>query len=89
VGAMIDFSPLLAQPMMVLLGAAGQFGIYGTLILATLLLKNAPMPANTTVLGLAASIGSIGRLMDQPPFSFRVNWRQITLRRSLLPPIPI
>jgi len=28
VGAMIDFSPLLAQPMMVLLGAAGQFGIY-------------------------------------------------------------
>jgi len=28
VGAMIDFSPLLAQPKMVLLGAAGQFGIY-------------------------------------------------------------
>ena len=37
VGAMIDFSPLLAQPKMVLLGAAGQFGIYGTLILALLL----------------------------------------------------
>ena len=37
VGAMIDFSPLLAQPRMALLGAAGQFGIYGTLILATLL----------------------------------------------------
>jgi carboxybiotin decarboxylase len=34
VGAMIDFSPLLAQPKMVLLGAAGQFGIFGTLILA-------------------------------------------------------
>jgi oxaloacetate decarboxylase beta subunit len=30
VGAMIDFSPLLAQPRMVLLGAAGQFGIFGT-----------------------------------------------------------
>ena len=27
VGAMIDFSPLLAQPKLVLLGAAGQFGI--------------------------------------------------------------
>ena len=37
VGAMIDFSPLLAQPKMVLLGAAGQFGIYGTLLLALLL----------------------------------------------------
>ncbi|MBN1454496.1 MAG: sodium ion-translocating decarboxylase subunit beta, partial [Anaerolineales bacterium] len=37
VGAMIDFSPLLAQPRMVLLGAAGQFGIFGTLILAILL----------------------------------------------------
>jgi Na+-transporting methylmalonyl-CoA/oxaloacetate decarboxylase beta subunit len=34
VGAMIDFSPLLAQPKMALLGAAGQFGIFGTLILA-------------------------------------------------------
>src|SRR5512138_600166 len=37
VGAMIDFSPLLAMPQMVLLGAAGQFGIYGVLILATLM----------------------------------------------------
>ena len=36
VGAMIDFSPLLAQPRMVLLGAAGQFGIFGTLIVALL-----------------------------------------------------
>src|SRR5512141_1814381 len=34
VGAMIDFSPLLSQPKMVLLGAAGQFGIFGTLLLA-------------------------------------------------------
>src|SRR4030042_6987937 len=37
VGAMIDFSPLLAQPKMALLGAAGQFGIFRTLILATVL----------------------------------------------------
>lgn len=69
VGAMIDFSPLLAQPMMVLLGAAGQFGIYGTLILASILLKDAVMPANTTVLGLAASIGSIGAI-DGPTAIF-------------------
>jgi oxaloacetate decarboxylase beta subunit len=53
VGAMIDFSPLLAQPRMVLMGAAGQFGIYGTLILATLL----GFPLNE-----AASIGVIGAI---------------------------
>jgi sodium ion-translocating decarboxylase beta subunit len=53
VGAMIDFSPLLAQPKLVLLGAAGQFGIYGTLILAILL----GFPLNE-----AASIGVIGAI---------------------------
>jgi sodium ion-translocating decarboxylase beta subunit len=53
VGAMIDFSPLLAQPRMVLLGAAGQFGIFGTLILATLLGFS---------LNEAASIGVIGAI---------------------------
>jgi carboxybiotin decarboxylase len=53
IGAMIDFSPLLAQPRMVLLGAAGQFGIFGTLILATLL----GYPLNQ-----AASIGVIGAI---------------------------
>lgn len=53
VGAMIDFSPLLAQPQMALLGAAGQFGIYGTLILAILL----GFPLNQ-----AASIGVIGAI---------------------------
>src|SRR5689334_16197670 len=37
VGAMIDFAPLLSQPHMVLLGAAGQFGIFGTLLLAIIL----------------------------------------------------
>jgi oxaloacetate decarboxylase beta subunit len=50
---MIDFSPLLAQPKMVLLGAAGQFGIFGTLILATLI----GFPLNE-----AASIGVIGAI---------------------------
>jgi oxaloacetate decarboxylase beta subunit len=50
---MIDFSPLLAQPKMMLLGAAGQFGIYGTLILAVLL----GFPLNQ-----AASIGVIGAI---------------------------
>ncbi len=60
VGAMIDFSPLLAQPKMVLLGAAGQFGIYLTLLLALLL----GFPMNE-----AASIGVIGAI-DGPTAIF-------------------
>lgn len=60
VGAMIDFSPLLAQPRLVVLGAAGQFGIFGTLILATLL----GFPLNE-----AASIGVIGAI-DGPTSIF-------------------
>lgn len=60
VGAMIDFRPLLAMPQMVILGAAGQFGIYGTLILASFLAKSFPQLG----WGLAetASIGTIGAI---------------------------
>ncbi len=57
---MIDFSPLLAQPSLVLLGAAGQFGIYFTLLLAILL----GFPLNE-----AASIGVIGAI-DGPTAIF-------------------
>lgn len=53
VGAMLDFSPLLSQPKFVLLGAAGQFGIFATLLLATLI----GFPLNE-----AASIGIIGAI---------------------------
>lgn len=51
IGAMIDFGPLLSNPKMFLFGAAAQFGIFMTIVLAALLgfeLKN------------AASIGIIG-----------------------------
>jgi oxaloacetate decarboxylase beta subunit len=60
VGAMIDFRPLLALPKMALLGAAGQFGIYGALILAIWL----GFPLNQ-----AASIGVIGAI-DGPTAIF-------------------
>ena len=63
VGAMIDFSPLLSQPSLVLLGAAGQFGIYFTLLLAILFGFN---------LNDAASIGSIGAI-DGPVAIFVSN----------------
>lgn len=36
IGALTDFGPLLENPRMVLLGAAGQFGIFGTLAVALL-----------------------------------------------------
>ena len=51
IGAMIDFGPLLAQPVLFLFGAAAQFGIFFAICVATLLgfdLKD------------AASIGMIG-----------------------------
>ncbi len=51
IGAMIDFGPLLSQPIMFLFGAAAQFGIFFAICLATILgfdLKD------------AASIGIIG-----------------------------
>ena len=51
IGAMTDFGPLLANPVTILLGAAAQVGIFGTLIVATLMgfsIKE------------AASIGMIG-----------------------------
>ena len=75
IGAMIDFSPLLAQPKMVLLGAAGQFGIFGTLILATLLGFN---------LNEAASIGVIGAI-DGPTSIFVAS----KLAPNLLAPIAV
>ena len=37
IGALTDFGPLLENPRMVLLGAAGQFGIFLTLLLALVL----------------------------------------------------
>lgn len=52
VGAMIDFSPLLKQPVMLFFGAAAQFGIFVAMLLA----------ASTGMFSLkeAASIGIIG-----------------------------
>ena len=36
IGAMIDFGPLLADPKLLLFGAAAQFGIFFTLSMASL-----------------------------------------------------
>jgi oxaloacetate decarboxylase beta subunit len=53
IGAMTDFGPLLENPQMALLGAAGQIGIFGTLMLALLIGFD---------MNEAASIGIIGAI---------------------------
>lgn len=53
IGAMTDFGPLLENPTMAVLGAAGQLGIFGVLMLALFL----GFPMNE-----AASIGIIGAI---------------------------
>ncbi len=51
IGAMTDFGPLLENPKMVLLGAAGQFGIFLTLLLALLLGFSRPEAASIGIIG--------------------------------------
>lgn len=75
VGAMIDFSPLLAMPKMVLLGAPAHFNIFATLIVATLFGFD---------LKQAASIGVIGA-MDGPTAIFVTT----ILAPNLLGPIAV
>ncbi|MGQ9766587.1 MAG: sodium ion-translocating decarboxylase subunit beta [Anaerolineae bacterium] len=61
IGAMTDFGPLLSNPRMVLVGAAGQFGIFGVLLLA--------LASGQFTLNEAASIGIIGAI-DGPTSIF-------------------
>ena len=75
IGAITDFGPLLENPKMMLLGAAGQFGIFGTLILALALGFN---------LNEAASIGIIGAI-DGPTSIYVSN----LLAPHLLGPIAV
>jgi len=51
IGALTDFGPLLENPRLVLLGAAGQFGIFLTLILALLIGFTPPEAASIGIIG--------------------------------------
>jgi carboxybiotin decarboxylase len=51
IGALTDFGPLLENPRLVLLGAAGQFGIFVTLIAALLLGFTRPEAASIGIIG--------------------------------------
>jgi oxaloacetate decarboxylase beta subunit len=61
IGAMTDFGPLLSNPRMVLVGAAGQFGIFAVLLLS--------LASGMFTLNQAASIGIIGAI-DGPTSIF-------------------
>ncbi len=50
IGAMIDFGPLLSNPKLMIFGAAAQFGIFATLVIASMFFD----------ISAAASIGIIG-----------------------------
>jgi carboxybiotin decarboxylase len=51
IGALTDFGPLLENPRMVLLGAAGQFGIFLTLLLALAFGFTRPEAASIGIIG--------------------------------------
>lgn len=59
IGAMIDFSPLFRNPKLLLFGAAAQFGIFFTMILATLLGFDLKEAASIGVIGSADGPTSI------------------------------
>lgn len=59
IGAMIDFTPLLANPTMMLFGAAAQFGIFFTLSLATLFGFSLQDAASVGIIGAADGPTSI------------------------------
>lgn len=70
IGAMIDFGPLLQNPKLLLFGAAAQFGIFLTLLLAAIIGHFFP---GTFSLQDAASIGIIGAA-DGPTAIFVANY---------------
>lgn len=75
IGAMIDFGPLFKNPMMIFYGAAAQFGIFATMMIATLLGFD---------LKTAASIGIIGAA-DGPTAIYVAN----KFARAYLGPISV
>ena len=59
VGAMIDFSPLFKNPKLLLFGGAAQFGIFFTMMLATLFGFNLKQAASIGIIGAADGPTSI------------------------------
>lgn len=86
VGAMIDFSPLMKDPSMIFFGAAAQFGIFATFLVALFLipvvLPNVAAMADgpdkqSLILRLASAIGIIGAA-DGPTTLYVANHFRLT-----------
>ncbi|MDR2094615.1 MAG: sodium ion-translocating decarboxylase subunit beta [Treponema sp.] len=60
VGAMCDFGPMFKNPVMMFFGAAAQFGIFATIILAVILGNTIPGLEDFRDLRVASAIGIIG-----------------------------
>ncbi len=60
IGAMIDFGPLLKNPFMIFFGAAAQFGIFATFVLALAIMPLAGITDPDLRIKLSAAIGIIG-----------------------------
>jgi oxaloacetate decarboxylase beta subunit len=60
VGAMCDFGPMFKNPVMMFFGAAAQFGIFATIIVAVFLGQHVSFLSDFADLKVAASIGIIG-----------------------------
>ncbi|MCL2815218.1 MAG: sodium ion-translocating decarboxylase subunit beta [Oscillospiraceae bacterium] len=80
IGAMCDFGPLLKNPKLLLFGAAAQFGIFVTILLACVLGHFIP---NTFTLQDAASIGIIGAA-DGPTSIFVANYFETKYMGAIL-----
>jgi oxaloacetate decarboxylase beta subunit len=76
IGAMTDFGPLLSNPKMLLVGAAGQFGIFAVMLIA--------LASGVFTLNEAASVGIIGAI--DGPTSIYVSSK---LAPQLLAPIAV
>ena len=59
IGAMIDFGPLLSQPVLFLFGAAAQFGIFAAILIACLRGFDLKAAASIGIIGAAAGPPSI------------------------------
>jgi len=80
IGAMCDFGPLLKNPKLLLFGAAAQFGIFVTILLASGIEQIIP---GTFSLQDAASIGIIGAA-DGPTSIFVANYYETKYMGAIL-----
>lgn len=74
IGAMIDFGPLLSNPKMFLFGAAAQFGIFFTLVIAVLLGFDLKDAASVAIIAAA----------DGPTSIYVANYFQSTYQGAIM-----